>query len=153
MGGAFEFGSEENSLPGARGLMFCFFKQKTAYEITRYWSSDVCSSDLIADLLREQHAQQIRDRGGAPAALGDEPVCIGERMHARLVLGDELGEIARVARSLGKQREQLREQVAGAVAQLANHPLVALIGLAALDRTRDHICDCREARDGMLDET
>src|ERR1035437_3129176 len=23
-----------------------FFKQKTAYEITRYWSSDVCSSDL-----------------------------------------------------------------------------------------------------------
>src|SRR2546423_9485698 len=26
----------------------CFFKQKTAYEITRYWSSDVCSSDLAA---------------------------------------------------------------------------------------------------------
>src|SRR2546423_11288967 len=25
----------------------CFFlKQRTAYEITRYWSSDVCSSDL-----------------------------------------------------------------------------------------------------------
>src|ERR1035437_10750400 len=23
-----------------------FVKQKTAYEITRYWSSDVCSSDL-----------------------------------------------------------------------------------------------------------
>src|SRR2546423_4400190 len=26
----------------------CFFKQKTAYEITRYWSSDVCSSDIAA---------------------------------------------------------------------------------------------------------
>src|ERR1022692_1129781 len=25
---------------------FFFFKQKTAYEITRDWSSDVCSSDL-----------------------------------------------------------------------------------------------------------
>src|SRR2546423_2255094 len=29
---------------------FFFFKQKTAYEITRYWSSDVCSSDLPGDL-------------------------------------------------------------------------------------------------------
>src|SRR6516162_10561412 len=27
-------------------LFFFFFKQKTAYEITRCWSSDVCSSDL-----------------------------------------------------------------------------------------------------------
>src|SRR5213075_3499799 len=31
-----------------RILMFFFFKQKTAYEITRRdWSSDVCSSDLM----------------------------------------------------------------------------------------------------------
>src|SRR5213075_3332015 len=29
--------------------LFFFFKQKTAYEITRRdWSSDVCSSDLLA---------------------------------------------------------------------------------------------------------
>ena len=29
-------------------LVFFFFKQKTAYEIvSRDWSSDVCSSDLI----------------------------------------------------------------------------------------------------------
>ena len=29
------------------GLVFFFFKQKTAYEIPkRDWSSDVCSSDL-----------------------------------------------------------------------------------------------------------
>src|SRR2546423_11969182 len=28
------------------GALFFFFKQKTAYEITRDWSSDVCSSDL-----------------------------------------------------------------------------------------------------------
>src|SRR6266496_6290378 len=26
--------------------LFFFFKQKTAYEISTYWSSDVCSSDL-----------------------------------------------------------------------------------------------------------
>src|SRR5213075_3004966 len=31
--------------------MFFFFKQKTAYEITRRdWSSDVCSSDLLTTL-------------------------------------------------------------------------------------------------------
>ena len=32
-------------------LCFFFFKQKTAYEIvSRDWSSDVCSSDLSADI-------------------------------------------------------------------------------------------------------
>ena len=32
-------------------LLFFFFKQKTAYEIgTGDWSSDVCSSDLLAAL-------------------------------------------------------------------------------------------------------
>ena len=31
------------------GFFFFFFKQKTAYEIvSRDWSSDVCSSDLIS---------------------------------------------------------------------------------------------------------
>ena len=29
-------------------FVFFFFKQKTAYEISAYWSSDVCSSDLAA---------------------------------------------------------------------------------------------------------
>ena len=32
-------------------VFFFFFKQKTAYEIgTGDWSSDVCSSDLIAEV-------------------------------------------------------------------------------------------------------
>src|SRR5215467_14946610 len=31
-------------------VFFFFFKQKTAYEITRYWSSDVCSSDLASSI-------------------------------------------------------------------------------------------------------
>src|SRR3546814_1850401 len=31
-------------------MLFCFFKQKTAYEMRiSYWSSDVCSSDLKLD--------------------------------------------------------------------------------------------------------
>src|SRR3546814_9586230 len=34
--------------------MFCFCKQKTAYEMRiSDWSSDVCSSDLQADMLQE----------------------------------------------------------------------------------------------------
>src|SRR5207253_3115213 len=32
------------------GTFFFFFKQKTAYEIETYWSSDVCSSDLIVNI-------------------------------------------------------------------------------------------------------
>src|SRR6266540_3692874 len=36
--------SKGSSSRGSRSLFF--FKQKTAYEISTYWSSDVCSSDL-----------------------------------------------------------------------------------------------------------
>src|SRR5438067_7573889 len=36
-------------LPRGRRLhAFFFFKQETAYEIETYWSSDVCSSDLLS---------------------------------------------------------------------------------------------------------
>src|SRR5881396_4202661 len=35
---------------------FFFFKQKTAYEMVRSdWSSDVCSSDLLGQLMFESH--------------------------------------------------------------------------------------------------
>src|SRR3546814_18780853 len=35
-------------------MIFCFFKQKTAYEMRiSDWSSDVCSSDLLRGLLRQ----------------------------------------------------------------------------------------------------
>src|ERR1051325_7467271 len=37
--------------PSAQTCVFVFFKQKTAYEITYGdWSSDVCSSDLLATM-------------------------------------------------------------------------------------------------------
>ena len=77
---------------------------------------------------------------------------VGEREHARFVLGDQLGQVARVARGLREQREQLREQIAGAVAQFADHQLVALVRLAALDRARDHVGDRAEERDVVLAE-
>src|SRR2546430_10172404 len=34
---------------------FFFFKQKTAYEITRDWSSDVCSSDLMENAVTDEN--------------------------------------------------------------------------------------------------
>src|SRR5213075_1082924 len=41
------------------GISFFFFKQKTAYEITRRdWSSDVCSSDLQLPSSVDPQAQQ-----------------------------------------------------------------------------------------------
>src|SRR3546814_1106359 len=35
---------------------FCFFKQKTAYELRiSDWSSDVCSSDLVRHVAQQRH--------------------------------------------------------------------------------------------------
>src|SRR3712207_8050176 len=54
-------------------IFFCFFKQKTAYEILAYWSSDVCSSDLLAAaplVARVRHPRRHRghlDRRAAVA--------------------------------------------------------------------------------------
>src|SRR3546814_8568865 len=52
-----------------------FFKQKTAYEMRiRYWSSDVCSSDLGADILFIESAFAREDamRGADRAHLTTE---------------------------------------------------------------------------------
>src|SRR3546814_2969315 len=45
---------------------FCFFKQKTAYEMRiSDWSSDVCSSDLVGGrrAFRRQHGGHREDAG------------------------------------------------------------------------------------------
>src|SRR3546814_2893645 len=40
-------------------MLFCFFKQKTAYEMRiSDWSSDVCSSDLVW----EEHIKILKDQ-------------------------------------------------------------------------------------------
>src|SRR3546814_4971882 len=65
-----------------------FFKQKTAYELRiSDWSSDVCSSDLIADQhhrhiggAREAHVRDVAfaqiDLGGRSRALDDDDVAL-----------------------------------------------------------------------------
>src|SRR5213075_3374524 len=45
--------------------VFFFFKQKTAYEITRRdWSSDVCSSDLAETVRWRRGSVTVECRGG-----------------------------------------------------------------------------------------
>src|SRR3546814_5857585 len=67
-------------------MMFFFFKQKTAYEMRiSDWSSDVCSSDLAADIialaicetgaLSERRLAMLTDASlsGLPPFLTDDP--------------------------------------------------------------------------------
>src|SRR3546814_13721290 len=66
-------------------VLFFFFKQKTAYEMRiSDWSSDVCSSDLIAEITRHR----IHDRAVAAA--------VAERAQLRREIGRVLA---------GKQRK------------------------------------------------
>ena len=61
-------------------ILFFFFKQKTAYEIvSRDWSSDVCSSDLLpqrkmvskkAGALPQQELVSIKSAGAAATRNG-----------------------------------------------------------------------------------
>src|SRR5690554_7208940 len=61
-----------------RFTFFFFFKQKTAYEISTYWSSDVCSSDLSEHLAR-RHVL-VRTPDGNPArAEQNVPSCLTRR--------------------------------------------------------------------------
>src|SRR3546814_998222 len=72
---------------------FFFFKQKTAYEMRiSDWSSDVCSSDLEADLAR------LGDRPDEPAAVH----ALREQAQALAVIPEQLDQIA----ALAAEREQ-----------------------------------------------
>src|SRR3546814_6986079 len=69
-------------------LAFCFFKQKTAYEMRiSDWSSDVCSSDLnptarIFGAFEQRHAlfEHAHGRIGKPA-IDEARLFIGEALH------------------------------------------------------------------------
>src|SRR6059058_3719027 len=57
------------------GVVFFFFKQKTAYEVSlRDWSSDVCSSDLhgLRNQDRIEHARANRGRFSADRSRSEE---------------------------------------------------------------------------------
>src|SRR3546814_3678961 len=57
-------------------VVFCFFKQKTAYEMRiSDWSSDVCSSDLNAGVRQARNDQWFSQNvpEGVLVALGESP--------------------------------------------------------------------------------
>src|SRR3546814_2910955 len=93
-------------------LCFCFFfKQKTAYEMRiSDWSSDVCSSDLIADgqartddLLVQAAAAEIRVRGRAGLVAQDYDQMVDVRPKAGSVF-PAVGALARSEeRRVGKE--------------------------------------------------
>src|SRR6266487_6189609 len=60
---------------GAVVSTFFFFKQKTAYEMDGYWSSDVCSSDLprrgAGDRERLRRGRDRPDRPRTASGAGD----------------------------------------------------------------------------------
>src|SRR3546814_9006908 len=77
-------------LYGVRCYCF-FFKQKTAYEMRiSYWSSDVCSSDLVVGELHAVHRPDLdaqalqREDGGrvSDVAIGDVRLD-GDHVHRR----------------------------------------------------------------------
>src|SRR5690606_40924417 len=74
-------------------VFYFFFKQKTAYEVSRDWSSDVCSSDL-------EGARGSRQRGGE-GGLGDLAVVLDHEDMAR-------GELAHLLRLKVENRHERR---------------------------------------------
>ena len=99
---------------------------------------------------REQHVEQLVERGRFPAALGNQAMRIGERQHAGLIFHDQIGNVARVLGGLREQGQQLGEQISRTVAQLADHQLMALVQLPALDRPRHHVRDRGQERDVIV---
>src|SRR3546814_20379222 len=75
-------------------MAFCFFKQKTAYELRiSDWSSDVCSSDLVEDLRQRVLAAvlaQARARN-ALQALDHRVAFVVLQFDLELGLGADLG--------------------------------------------------------------
>src|SRR3546814_8848479 len=65
--------------------VFCFFKQKTAYEMRiSDWSSDVCSSDLHAAVAAHDPAHVVvvgRELGVAEPASGRDQPVVGFVVH------------------------------------------------------------------------
>src|SRR5262249_43946829 len=94
--------------------------------------------DAIEEWSKER-IEKLMEGGGLPAALGNETMRIGKREHACLVFRDQLTDAPRILRSLREQGQQLREQVAGAVSQLADHQLMALVELPARHRSCHYI--------------
>src|SRR3546814_4213561 len=81
-------------------LWFFFFKQKTAYEMRiSDWSSDVCSSDLIAD---EWLAWGVRERDWKPSTASDNRSVVNHHLLPAF-RGQRIEKIRSEERRVGKE--------------------------------------------------
>src|SRR3546814_6544465 len=72
---------------------FCFFKQKTAYEMRiSDWSSDVCSSDLLTGRRLEDCRMVVNGAGAAALACTALAKAMGMR-HENVIVCDRTGPI------------------------------------------------------------
>src|SRR3546814_7863751 len=89
-------------------LYFFFFKQKTAYEMRiSDWSSDVCSSDLLAAAIGIQRRDRIVLAVGAAFATIEDVVggkVDERRAGGRAGLGEEAGAVAEIGRASCRER-------------------------------------------------
>ena len=92
--------------------------------------------------IRSQHdANQFGKRSGLPAGFSDQPVGISKGHHASLILGYKFGHVVGISRGLREQRQELGEQVAGAMPQFADQQFVALLQLPPVNSAGDQIGD------------
>src|SRR3546814_3136458 len=91
--------------------LFCFFKQKTAYEMRiSDWSSDVCSSDLRERQQAEQVDRRLRiGRGQILDPQRERLVAHLDRQHQHLVERVEDGDLEQDRQAAG-QRLDLRSE-------------------------------------------
>src|SRR3546814_9358722 len=88
---------------------FFFFKQKTAYEMRiSDWSSDVCSSDLLAVQIADFDPVVVDDRQRADAHRGE----IGDRRTADTARADDR-DMARLQLRLPRAAELRQHDLAG----------------------------------------
>src|SRR3546814_6725924 len=86
-------------------LIFFFFKQKTAYEMRiSDWSSDVCSSDLAAQVFVDRAALARLNGGGELD--GADDAGLFDQVANSLLTGQRFGGGAAVGRKLGRSEER-----------------------------------------------
>src|SRR3546814_4017295 len=87
-------------------FFFFFFKQKTAYEMRiSDWSSDVCSSDLIADILVDPEGALERRSHWEKTS---HSLLVGVILH--VLYADEEKTLARVAGFMSDPRRSRSEE-------------------------------------------
>src|SRR3546814_3624498 len=95
-------------------VFFFFYKQKTAYEMRiSDWSSDVCSSDLVADAIARRDMADLKDE------LGD--LLLQVVFHARMAEEAGLFDLADVATAISDKMERRHPHIFGDRAEGGHH--------------------------------